>query len=123
VRALTVGVVLPVSFFRGVKPPMHGRERHPDPHASRQAVGDTLKCAPTRFLIFTRSRILEAPVNPLRVPRECRTGFRRPIAHRDYIVEGLAEEPIQVLRVEIVRVHLKACSEHIGGHWVYLGFR
>jgi hypothetical protein len=39
----TVHVVLRISFFRGVKPPMHGRERHPDSHASCQSVATSSK--------------------------------------------------------------------------------
>jgi hypothetical protein len=121
--AVAVRLDLHVSFFRGIKPPVYGGKRHPDSNTSRQAVCDQLKSTPTRLLICAGSRILEAPVNPLRVSRECWTRFCRAIAHRDDVVEGLAEEPIQVLRVEIVRVHLKACSEYVSGQGVYLGCR
>lgn len=112
-----------VSFCRGIKPPVYSGKRHPDTHASRQAVCDQLKSTPTCILIFAGSRILEAPVNPLGVSRECWTRFRCPIAHGDYVIESLAQEPIQVLREEIVGVHLKPCSKHISGQGVYRGFR
>jgi hypothetical protein len=35
----------------------------------------------------------------------------------------MAEKPIQVLRIEIVRVHLKALSEDLYRQRVYLRFR
>ena len=96
--AVTVRLVLHVSFFRGIKPPVYGGKGHPDSHASRQAVCDQLKGTPTRLHIFAGCRILEAPMNPLRVARECWTRFRRAIAHRDHVVEDLAYEAIQVLQ-------------------------
>jgi hypothetical protein len=102
---------------------MNGRERHPDSHSRRQAVCDALKGTTSRFFVLDSGRILEAPVDSLRITGERRTRFGCSIAHGDHLVEPLSLKLVQVLRVEIVGIHVKACFEDISRQRVHLAFR
>ena len=77
---------------------MNRGERHPDAKARGETIGNELKGSPLRLLPVDGDRIVETPVDSLRISGERRTRLRRAIADGDDVVEPIAAESIQVLR-------------------------
>ena len=89
-------------LFGRVKAPANPWERHPDSEPARKAARHHLKRSPLSLVPYDGSRVLETPVDALRVSRKGWAALGGPITNGDHVIESLAHEPAQVFRKQIL---------------------